>query len=335
MHVVIRADGSPDIGYGHLVRTGAVAERLLSRGHRVTYATTTTTEATEVCPDGVETVDLSSRGDPEPFLDRFDALWPEVVFTDAYPVDTNYQRAVRSNTSLVVFQDDTRHSICADVFVNGNLYAPSLDYDFLDPHPKKHLGAKYALLRRRISRLATRDPPWREQPQRALVTMGGSDIAGLTPTVVRAFDSYGIVVDAIVGPGFSDEQERSVHEAAANVSADVRVVRDPDGLPERMFQADFAVTTASSTVYELMSLGTPLVCVAVANNQKPIADALARRGAATVVEQSTDEDGFRQAIDGYVSDPQLRRKRREIGRGIVDGRGAKRITDVILSLADN
>ena len=25
MHVVIRADGGPDIGYGHLVRTGALA----------------------------------------------------------------------------------------------------------------------------------------------------------------------------------------------------------------------------------------------------------------------------------------------------------------------
>ena len=61
MHLAIRSDGGPDIGYGHLVRTGALAERALEAGDRVTYATRTPGPAREVCPDGVEARAFWSR----------------------------------------------------------------------------------------------------------------------------------------------------------------------------------------------------------------------------------------------------------------------------------
>jgi UDP-2,4-diacetamido-2,4,6-trideoxy-beta-L-altropyranose hydrolase len=31
MHLAIRADGGPEIGYGHLVRSGALAEEICAR----------------------------------------------------------------------------------------------------------------------------------------------------------------------------------------------------------------------------------------------------------------------------------------------------------------
>lgn len=39
--VTIRADGGPDIGYDHLVRSNAFAKEFLKRGHGVAVATTT------------------------------------------------------------------------------------------------------------------------------------------------------------------------------------------------------------------------------------------------------------------------------------------------------
>lgn len=102
--------------------------------------------------------------------------------------------------------------------------------------------------------LAVQDPPWRDDPARAVVTMGGSDVAGLTPAAVRAFDDTDVRVEAAIGPGCSAEQVAVVEGAANDLSAVVEVVRDPPDLPERLFQADLAVTTAG-TVYECMALG--------------------------------------------------------------------------------
>ncbi|MCQ4333829.1 UDP-2,4-diacetamido-2,4,6-trideoxy-beta-L-altropyranose hydrolase [Natronomonas sp. F2-12] len=334
MHVVIRADGGPKIGYGHLVRSEALAEELLSRGYEVTVATTTPQPAETVFAADIETIKLPSRNDPTPFVKELETLLPDIVFTDAYPIDTKYQRTIRGHVSLAVFQDDARHAICTDLFVNGNLHAADLNYKFVEQIPKTCLGTDYVLLRREIQGRRNDDPPWRKRPQRAIVTMGGSDIARLTPTIVKAFDGVDLHVDAIIGPGCSVEHERNVRQAANDCSTDIHVIRDPNDLAERMFQADFAVSTASSTTYELLALGTPIVSIPVAENQQPIATALRSRDIATVLESEDGEEAFTNAIEEYINNTQLRRARRISGRKLVDGKGAKRIADAMIDVAN-
>lgn len=334
MDVVFRVDGSPEIGYGHLIRSEALANVLHSRGHAITVATTTPEPATAVFPEGVTTVELSSRGDPEPFAEWLDHTTPDVVFTDAYPVDTTYQQAVRQQVPLAVLQDDARHAVCADLFVNGNLYAHSLDYEFVGDPPQTCLGTDYVLLRREIRERAAREPPWRDEPERAIIMMGGSDIGGLTPTVVRAFGGFDLRVDAIVGPGCSERQEQAVRSAAAETAADIHVTRDPDDLIDRMLVADIAVSTASTATYELLALGTPLVSIPVVDNQELIAATLHKRDAAVVIQCGNNKIEFRSAVEMYIDNPELRLKRRQQGRKLVDGKGSKRLAVEVFSIAE-
>jgi len=329
-HIVIRADGGPDIGYGHIVRSNALADELRSRGHSVTYATATPSAVDEIVDEPVTVEKLPDRDDPSPFIDYLVASNPDAVYTDSYPVDTEYQRAIHDKTRLAVWQDDARHVVCADLFANGNLYGNDLEYEFVGPKPQTLLGPDFVPLRRAVREYASEEPPWRDQPERAIVTMGGSDVAGLTPRVARAFDGSDLRVDAIVGPGVSQDCERVISEAADEVSANIVVTRDPDDLVERMFQADFAVSTASSSTYELMALGTPIISVPVANNQRLIAAALQEREAATVLERGPDEEAFHEAIDDYVMNGELRYKRRERGRELVDGQGVVWTADRVL-----
>lgn len=333
MHLAIRADGGPDIGYGHLTRSGALAREFLSRGHAVTFATVTPEHAQEVCPTGIETLPLQDRGDPDSFVSWLESARPDVVFTDAYPVDTSYQREVRERTILAVHQDDDRHRICADLFVNGNLYAPNLEYAFQEPTPRTYLGTDYVLLRSELREQANETPPRRIEPQRALVTMGGSDVAKVTPAVIRAFDGYELHVDVIVGPGFESDHEYQIRAASADVSADVAVLRNPDNLVQLMFDADFAVCTPSVTAYELMALGTPMVCRQVRDNQAQIARGLRSRDVATVVNSTDGTKGIRKAIGQYVSNHEIRLQRQRQGRDLVDCRGAIRLADVMIERA--
>jgi len=335
MHVAIRADGGPEIGYGHLVRSGALTEEILTCGHTVTVATTTPRPAQDIFPDAVEAVELTARGDPTPFVEWLETATPDIAYTDAYPIDTGYQRTVRDRVPLAVLQDDARHAVCADLFVNGNLYAADLDYEFVGNEPETCLGPDYVFLRSEIRALSNRDPPWRDEPERAIVTMGGSDMANRTPTVIRAFDGFDLQVDAIVGPGFSEKQEQEIRRAASEVSPDVHIARDPDDLPERMFRAEFAVSTSSSTTYELLALGTPIVSQPVADNQEPIANALRERDAAIVLDREDGISEFRRAIERYVTDATLRRKRQNLGCELVDGRGTERVCAELLSLGDD
>jgi spore coat polysaccharide biosynthesis predicted glycosyltransferase SpsG len=330
MHVAIRADGGGDVGYGHLVRTGAVAEVLLNRGYEVTYATTTPERVRDTCPEAAATAELPVRDDPNPFLRWLDRSTVDAVYADAYPVGTDYQRAVRERRPLAIQLDDAREAVCADAVVNGNLYAPELDYEFVGEDPGWFLGPDYLPLRGEVRALAGREPPWRDPPERAIVTFGGSDASGLTPTAVRAFDGLDLRVDAVVGPGFSAELESEVRDVAAETDADVRVVRDPPDLPERMFEADLAVTACGSTTYELLALGTPMVAVPAVANQERIGRALNESGLAMVLFHDYDVTEVRSAIASLAGSSATRRDRRERGRELVDGKGSERVADTII-----
>ncbi len=330
--MVIRADGGPNIGYGHLVRTSALAGEARSRGHEVTYATTTPTAVKDTCPDGVSVVALPTRGEPGPFVDWIRAVDPDVVYADAYPVNTRYQRAVRRHVPLVVAGDDARHTICADAFVNGNIYAPDLDYDYTGAEPTWCLGSEHLLLRDEVTRLAGETPPWRETVSEVLVTMGGSDIRGQTPMVIRALDGLDASVTVVIGPGFSngDAVRRTVDDVALNCT----VVETPPNLPELMFDADMAVTACGSTSYELLALGAPSVAVVQAENQRLIAEALAERDLATVLPMNADASNLRTSIDGLIDDPVRRRRYRERGQSVVPGTGRKTVCDAVLGAVE-
>ena len=335
MKIGVRVDGGPDIGFGHLMRSKALTEVLKNQDHIVDIATATPQATQSVFSDigEIRIIELPSRSDPEPFIDWLDTGQPDIVFTDAYPVDTEYQQAIKNQVPLAVLQDDNRHAVCADLFINGNLYATDLDYEFVGEPPDQCLGAEYVLLRKEIRELAKEEPPWREEPKRAIVLMGGSDIANLTPTILRAFDGINIDVDAIVGPGFSDKQEQTVREAAAGISPTVSVVRDPDDLANRIFQADFAVSTASSTTYELLALGTPVISIPVVDNQKMIAEALDTNNCGIVLKDEVRSTKLKKAIRRYFNNQELRKRYTNISQKIVDGEGVKRVRNNIINLA--
>ncbi|KAB7519450.1 UDP-2,4-diacetamido-2,4,6-trideoxy-beta-L-altropyranose hydrolase [Halosegnis rubeus] len=330
MHVAIRADGGPDIGYGHLVRSSAFASHILKHGGEVTYATTTPESAREVLPPLISIVKLPTRGDPQPFIEWIYDADVDLVYTDSYPVDTDYQRAVRKIVPLAVFLDDARYPICADAFVNGNIYAPSLNYEFTGDEPEWCLGTDYTLLREKIRAFAAREPIWRPTPEHAVVTMGGSDVAELTPTVVQAFDEFNLQVDVIVGPGFSNES--AIRLAAKEIDAETNVVRNPSDLPELLYRADLAVSACGSTIYELLALGTPIIGIPVVDNQEMIASSLRDMSLGTVVERTSSKRTIRKAVRELMTDSDQRRSYQVAGRQTVDGQGVERVTAELFSL---
>lgn len=330
MHVVISADGGPHIGYGHLVRTGALAEEILSRGHDVTYATTTPGYVDEVCPEGVATVELDSRTDPGELINVVGTS-VDVTVLDTYEADAEYQQRVRRETQLVVVADDTRHAVCTDVLVNGNLYAENLEYDVVGAEPTWCLGPEYVLLRAEIQTLANEELVCRETAGRAVVTFGGSDVADLTPAAVRAFDGTSVAVTAVLGPGVSDGS--SVRAAASDVDVPVSVLRDPPDFASVLHDADFAVSACGSTTYELLALGTPMVCTPVVENQERIATALSERDLAEVVDADSFRVDVQRPVRQYARNAALRCERARRGQNLVDGRGTERVCRQTLSVA--
>lgn len=331
MHFAIRADGGPEIGYGHLVRTGALAEEMFERGHVVTVATTTPQSVREVYRDAVDVVALPARDNPAPFVSWLDSMTPDAVFTDAYPVDTEYQRAVRERVPLAVLQDDARHAVCADLFVNGNLYAANLNYEFVGEEPIKCLGIEYLLLREPFQTLAAESHSFPSRVSNVLVTMGGVDKDNRTPTVLAGLDELGIKITAIIGPGFENEDE--IRQIASHMNTAITILEDPDSLPALFLEADLSVCTLGTTAYEFLATQTPII--GIPDNQTPIDMALDTRDAAVVLPREPRPDDVNDAVSRVMSNIELRRSLWQAGSNLISGRGPANVLEAIEQLVRN
>ena len=120
-------------------------------------------------------------------------------------------------------------------------------------------------------------------------------------------------------------------DVEANKATVVRLIENAANMPELMAEADLAVSSAGSTVWELAFLGVPAVLGVVAENQRVGASALEDSGAAVAFDGTSTSavEELRQVL-GLVYDDQPRRSAMsKVAQRLVDGKGAARVVHVM------
>ncbi len=192
-------------------------------------------------------------------------------------------KAIRENSVLVVSIDDSSaRRMEADLV----FYPPVPQLRNLDWNGFKgeyYIGwewilmpAAFAAQRKKMEKTkkVTRTLP------RVLVTMGGSDPAGLTLKALVALDilTNQFEIQLVIGPGF-------VHEAAlqdwlAQPHRPVELIRNPQDFPAIIAQADLALAAFGATAYELATLSVPSIYLCLSEDHASSAQALVNAGAA-------------------------------------------------------
>ncbi len=187
---------------------------------------------------------------------------------------------------------------------------------------------QYCLLRREFNEWRK----WKRQipssGHRVLVTMGGSDPENFT---ARAIEALNLIDDdkleASVLVGGSNVRFESLERVAAQAGRNISLHRDVSNMADQMAWADVAISAAGTTCWELCLLGLPAIVVDLAENQKPVAQELNRRGCAIHMGGPTDVSAEKLATE--VKRLLRSRKDREAMssrcRQMVDGRGANRV----------
>ncbi|MGA2257536.1 MAG: UDP-2,4-diacetamido-2,4,6-trideoxy-beta-L-altropyranose hydrolase, partial [Thermoguttaceae bacterium] len=190
----IRADASPRIGAGHVMRCLALAQAWQDEGGDVAYFQAETTSGIEqrLRAERVEVVyqpvEPGSDADAESLI-RFaatrQARW---IVLDGYHFDTRYQRLVKEAGLRLLLLDDTGASghYYADLVLNQDLNAAESLYGNREPYTKLLLGTKYVLLRREFCRCPRKPRDFGDRPRTLLITMGGSDPGNVTLQVIEA-----------------------------------------------------------------------------------------------------------------------------------------------------
>jgi UDP-2,4-diacetamido-2,4,6-trideoxy-beta-L-altropyranose hydrolase len=332
MNFVIKADGGPEIGMGHLMRCQAIAREALNSGHDVCFFVKTGV-AGYVKENGFKVYCLSETytilDEAEELVRAASDCNTDCVIIDSYIWLLPCYKRIKESFYTAVIDDFVRLPYTADIIINANLYAPGLDYSSCDAD-KLLLGGKYALLREEFKNTPPAD--FRREARRVLVTMGGADINNYTPTVLESLaDIADIEVVAIAGPMTRRLDE--IRSTAKLCKGNVTILNSPNNMAEIMQSCDIAVSSAGSTVYELCAMGIPSVLIKQADNQSLICDYFDEKGSMKVLGdyKTVKPEAITNAVNEYLYNFEAREKAREALLTLVDRNGAENILNAIIS----
>lgn len=289
-------------GWGHLVRSGALASELQARGWRCDLWTGSAVDSVPAeLREPFERV-LSYPGGAATVPAGYDWL-----VIDHYGTSDGGIRAWRAGFRgrILAIDDEARRGLdAADLVLNARLGLTESPYA---PGVATLLGERFALLRRGLGEPSV--PVWTPSSDvmPVLVMLGGTDPAGATDVVLEVLadlDSEGLA-PVVIRPGAT----RPV--ALARFRSAVWL----DGVNAHQLAGwagvcGMAVTAAGGTLYELAALRVPFVSVVVAENQRLLALEAARRwGMPSVAVGATlrvDLGGAVRRLRGNLDDARAR-----------------------------
>lgn len=333
--LLIRADANASIGTGHLMRCLALAQAWQDVGGHAIFAMAMEAPALEarLKSEEMDIIRLSQRpGSTEDAIQtaglaqrNIGASW---IVVDGYHFGADYQRIIKGSGLRLLFIDDNGHAehYYADIILNQNIHAHEDLYANREPYTRLLLGTRYVLLRREFTR-------WREWKReipnvarKVLVTLGGSDPDNKTLEVVRALQQMKVEdleVVVVVGAGYSHCAE--LQSAISGSPFSIRLQSNVANMPELIAWADMAIAAGGTTSWELAFMGLPSLILALADNQKPVAEWLdAKKVAIRLGSYGRLSDQMAQAIQRLFA-ASTREQMSRRGRDLVDGKGCNRV----------
>jgi UDP-2,4-diacetamido-2,4,6-trideoxy-beta-L-altropyranose hydrolase len=366
MQIVFRADSSVDIGTGHVVRCLTLAQALHEHGAVCRFISRAQTgHMAQLISERGFRVDLLSADEfalaqvpideaPVPHADWLGTHWSvdahqskaalggskiDCLVVDHYGLDARWEAEMRATgiAYLVVIDDVADRAHACDMLIDQNLGRTARDYADLVPAGSKLLvGAQYAMLQPRFAELRSYSLERRREPslQHVLITLGGVDKNNLTCQVLKALRHCALPaysrITVVMGAYAPHLQQ--VRELGSTMPWPTDVRTNVQNMAQLMADSDISIGAAGATSWERCCLGVPSLVIVLADNQRPIAQALSRTGAAIILENIILDQQLRTFFAELAQSLAPLGALTQAAAAVTDGRGVTDVRDAVLSL---
>lgn len=351
---VIRADGNSKIGAGHMMRCLTIADQMREMNGlkgEIVFACADEDSA-QVVQKGEYKVkilgtDYSSMEDEIPMFEKWfseisqDGNTVKAILVDSYYVTDYYLQALGKYAAVILMDDMCEKAYYADGIINYNLYADKKRYEELysGRNVKLFLGAEFIPLRHQFQEA---DGALRKEVKNVLITTGGADednIGGCILKELATMEGTDLSVHFMIVAG-------KYHPAIKELKAfqkeheNVSVLCDVEDMAAVMKKCDLCITAAGTTLYEVTSLGIPMICFSYAKNQEQLAEYIGKNNIAPYAGKWHENAAltFSEIIAAYnrmYMDKSLRDLCSKEERKLIDGKGAFRIAEKLLNFKKN
>jgi UDP-2,4-diacetamido-2,4,6-trideoxy-beta-L-altropyranose hydrolase len=344
MKILIRADASPEIGTGHLMRSLAIAQECKKREWNCTWvAADMIAGLKEKIIPWIENLNLhdvqaGSLEDAESTAQR--AIHDQVdwIILDGYQFNQDFQSTlahlIKDHKAKVLLLDDYAHlpAYEVDAILNQNAYAQSSLYSGkLKNQPELFLGPSYILLRNEFLEWKVTDRDSMKEPKKILITLGGVDLENITAKLMSGVIQFSkkskipLEITAVVGGANPHwEDLNSLIKGTPH-----HILKNTNQMPELMQKSDLVFYAGGTTSWEICYMGLPGAVLRLADNQDKVANFLVENEIALDLGWSSElsTELLQKALERLYQDHHLRSTFSENAQAQVDGNGRIRLLD--------
>ena len=282
------------------------------------------------------------------------------ILVDSYFVTEAYLSTLKERLTTIYMDDIYAFSYPVDMLINYNIYGEEMGYEkdaafadtklllgtkYVPLRAEFTVGAGYVPLREEFTARAGQAPVMEKVSQTAgqmangsvLITTGGSDSFNLAGQLLMEAMKYDAlkekeyhVVSGSLNPHIGELQ------ALAKKHENIHIHCNVTNMAELMAESEVALSAGGSTLYELCAMGVPVIAFSFAENQERLVQTFARRGI-TQYGGNYRTDGNKMVqntiagLEKLCGDEALKTEYRRKALQLVDGRGAERIAEALLS----
>lgn len=329
MKVALRIASNPRRGRGHLTRCDALIGALAARGARLTIALDPVSPAQSWSADPEAILRESS----EDSVDELDTLLKrgshDLLVIDSYdiPVATRSRLARRARLVEIL---DRPAAAQGDIVINPSLGA--LPPEEFGARPTTVLSGPQFILLRAAFRNRRAQTAARLSGS-ACLAFGAFDSVDWTGRTIAALSEVRALRRLTVILGGQAPHLAAVERALRNLPIETEFRVDDADAGAAFAASEIVVAAAGVTLVEAMCCGAAVVCVAAAENQSINAAAASAAGAAIVVSAFDDAPaGLAAQVQSLLADHHARAELARRGQALVDGLGADRVAERLVSL---
>lgn len=258
--VYFRADADSEIGYGHFMRTLALAE-VLSNRYDCRFATKSPSEFQRSCLKGIcQLIELPTDDS------RFDVFTDmikggEIVVLDNYFYNDDYENSLRQKGASVLLIDNlhSRHT-CADAVLGFAMGLKESDYS-VEPYTQLFLGPSYSLLRKPFIEQLSQQHPTVEDYNglKVVISFGGSERSGLASKIAQLLiESKKVRIITVIGNTTGTIDDKRIIFKNGLSATEMR---------DEFVNNDLAILPASTTMFEALACGIKIIGGYLVDNQ--------------------------------------------------------------------
>lgn len=342
--IYFRCDAGSEFGLGHMMRCVALAQQFRKNGCKNIVFLTRKTADDFLYNELLKKNDFDytflpqeAKGLNFDIYEYADSKKFNIVVFDNYDVTGAQMLAFkRKYNNLVAIDDLADRTMAADIVINQNINAGRMKYKLVG-RTRLLLGTRYVMLR--DAYLQSKQSRRKQKTKKtvcAFISFGGSKVFSKIEPILNAFKSFDQVLSHPVNvlfamPAETNEARMIVEKFSGCRNIHLDIITDSYDLVEYQKEADFAVTAAGSSVFELAYLGVPQLAVIISGNQEVTGLEIEKRGIGICLGRwnALSQKRVIESIEEFIFNESMKRKMATAGSNYIDGNGTERIVKEI------